>query len=253
MRNFKNILTMVVGSLSIIFYTQIASAETASEDATVTERAATISDGVNHSGESRMFLLCDAGASNLQNCIIYMQVVAGVNGVISDTSDSKIALSGSGANITGTVYGSAGTTITTTGFTATKPTGTLAALPGDTNPSSAMTVGAGTISDPLAGEDNNASMTSLDALGGDLCRVFDAADSADLHYTSTGTGTYSAATGTIETLLAASNTNSAIFVLQGYAHAALIDRDSNFGYAETFSVPYTITVTSNTAGAAVTC
>lgn len=254
MRNFKNILTMVVGSLSILFYTQIASAETATEDAIVTERAATITDGVNHSGESRMFLLCDAGTDNLQKCVIYMQVIAGVNGVISATSDSKIEL-GSTGSITGDVYGTTDATIVATAYTATKPTGTLAALPsGSASPSSSLSVGTASITSPLAGENNNASMTSLDALQGDLCRVFDAANSADLHYTSTGDGAYSAVAGAaIETWLTASSTNSALFVLQGFAHGSLIDRDTNFGYAETFSVPYTITVTSNTVGNAKTC
>lgn len=258
MRNFKNILTMVVGSLSILFYTQIGSATTvggtAAAAAALTDRAASITDGGDHSAEARIFLYCDQGVATtgVQNCQIYAQVLGGVKGVISDENDSAIALTAAGV-IKATVYGTNNTTIqSATGVSATKGvTADLVALSGATNPKTDLTVNSIALRTDSGGADQqNNQASGLDGLSptGDLCRLFDSAGKPDIYDID---GTYTAAgSDTIDTNLALSSSNAALFLLQGFMGDAF--PRSTAGYAEAFTVPYTITVTSNTAGTAST-
>ena len=255
MRNFKNILTMVVGSLSILFYTQIGSATgyTLNNKAAVaTEKAGSQLSTLDLSNKTMVFLLCDAGVATtgVQKCAIYIQVAAGVKGVISANKDSKIELSGVG-NITGIEYGSSAATIVETSFGDTDVTTNDLIAPVASNPATAFTVADGVaITTNGAGD---ASTTTITSLAGDTCRSFNSGSTADLNFTG-ASSTYADPAGTIlGTHLAGANNNVGIFLLQGFAHADELDRVTDLGYAETFTVPYTISVTSNTASTAQSC
>jgi len=258
MRNFKNILTMVVGSLSILFYTQVGSATTSPSNGTskaaagITDRAGSISDAEDHSGLARIFLLCDEGStSGVQSCQIYAQVMGGVTGVISDESFSAIALSAAGT-ITADVYGSSANIQTGTSVSPTKGvTANLVAVSSSgTAPSAQFTLSEGVLISAVTGnadqQDNNADWTSATNPTGDLCRKFKSNLKADGYHSSAGGSSYSAASANIAPKLAALDTNDALFLLQGFM-GNTFTRNS-IGYAESFTVPYTITVTSNTAG-----
>ena len=245
---------MVVGSLSILFYTQISAAEESSTvTPTQTERAATKVDGEDHSGQSRAFLICDGGVATtgVQMCQLYLQVIAGVKGVISNATNSKIALS-AGTAPSATVYG------TSKSYTASfaegdSITSTIVDLPtgSTTFPHSTITLATGVTLDPFNTglTDYSATQGDSDAqedLAGDLCREFKGDDDADAHHSG---GVYTSIAGSnIEDWLDGDSDNSALFMLQGFATGSL-DRDANFGYATQFTIPYTITVTSNTATA----
>jgi len=261
MRNFKNILTMVVGSLSILFYTQIGSATdvdgTSKAAAGITDRAGSITDGGDHSALARIFLLCDQGVAStgVQECQIYAQVLGGVTGVISDESFSTISLTAAGTISTSTgFYGSSKDISTSTSVSESKGvTENLVAVTG-TAPSAGFALS----TDPVVNisaltgnsdqQDNSATWTSTADPTGDLCRAFKSNAKADGYKTDTA---YTAASDIIATKLAASSDNDALFLLQGFM-GTTFNRNS-IGYAETFTVPYTITVESNLAKTDASC
>lgn len=250
--SISKLLTLLISSFSLVFSPMVygGSGENQALVATSsTDFANTIEGDANHTGNNKIYLFCDAGGGS-QNCKIRIHALIGIQGEISSSNWSKLAVS----NINVTTPSSASSsqvTGSTGSFSALTDDTATGAAPGgsykDTTAEPTMAghdYGVQTVGDTLAGDDAAAGSghTLGAAMTGDTTLCFSGGSIADLKYT----GSLASTTDTVADLTKAAVVNEAIFELVFYNTTAIAR--NTIGYADGFTVGYDVTVTSNTVG-----
>jgi len=260
MKNIKKILALGVTTLSMVFYTQFTFSSSSSEviSSGKTEYA-NARLGSDHSGKTKVFLLCDAGGTSAQTCSLFIQVIVGVKGEMSLTKDSEVTLSFSNINTftsSDSGYVPASGSELAASSSATAPTSISSfVMPSSGDPSDVISlvaasegVAAVTVASNEPSDINGA--TNLDGTSGnpsgDLSICIKGSDVMAAKWD--GTNYSDAGDTTLQTWVKGDSDREGIYILSGYHNNSAVLM-STLGYADGFTIPYTLSIVPASASA----
>ena len=196
------------------------------------------------------FLLCNAGsgAGGQQQCMIYLQIVAGAKGQISTTNNSKISLSLTSITASSSDEGYVTNPNINVNITENQPIDFVISQPVP-NANSAVNLIQGV--DILPANKAGLNLDKATGMTGVKCRVFNGETVPDAKYASS---TYALPVGpeTTQSIVKNDSSNEALFLLSGFHNSNPFNR-AQIGYADRFTINYDITVVSSTIDSSQTC
>ena len=247
MTKLKEFLTLSINLLTLTFSHSSFSQTANNISANSTGFAGAIIGTATHSPNTKVFLLCNAGTtSGEQLCVIYIQMVAGVKGQINTVNNSTVSLafnsivasSSSGSYVTAPNINVNTTNDQPGGFVISQPT---------PNASTAVSLAGVT---QIPGNKAGLNLDQANGMTAVKCRVFNGNTVPDAKWVSSA---YAASLGeTTQDIVKVDGSNEALFLLSGFHNNTLFNR-ATIGYADQFTINYTLTVASSTAESSQTC